>query len=158
MHTPMWRPCACAPQGSWGTARASSRRGSGTISPSRSPRCTSVVRAKSNCDGWPSPGGAPTTRIGREATAEDWAEGGDRVRVGRGNPGEHDVCARARGFVYAVARMGDDGAKMYEFFERTGYTVDLPALRAQFPTVKWHSFEDWAREQPWTEILGQTTA
>jgi uncharacterized protein YbjT (DUF2867 family) len=51
------------------------------------------------------------------------------------------------------ARMGDDIVKMYEWFERVGYAIDLPALRAAFPTVRWHSFEDWAREQPWREIL-----
>ena len=51
------------------------------------------------------------------------------------------------------ARMGDDIVTMYEWFERVGYAIDRTALRAAFPTVRWHSFEDWAREQPWREIL-----
>ena len=51
------------------------------------------------------------------------------------------------------ARMGDDIVAMYEWFERVGYAIDRTALRASFPTVRWHSFEDWAREQPWREIL-----
>jgi uncharacterized protein YbjT (DUF2867 family) len=51
------------------------------------------------------------------------------------------------------ARMGDDIVLMYEWFERVGYAIDRTALRAAFPTVSWHSFEDWAREQPWREIL-----
>jgi uncharacterized protein YbjT (DUF2867 family) len=51
------------------------------------------------------------------------------------------------------ARMGDDIVLMYEWFERVGYAIDRTALRAAFPTVRWHSFEDWAREQPWREIL-----
>lgn len=46
-------------------------------------------------------------------------------------------------------RMGDDGAKMYEWFERVGYTIDLAALRRDFPDVEWHTFEAWAREQTW---------
>jgi len=46
-------------------------------------------------------------------------------------------------------RMGDDGAKMYEWFERVGYTLDLAALRRDFPDVTWTSFEAWAREQTW---------
>ena len=50
-------------------------------------------------------------------------------------------------------RMGDDVVAMYEWFERIGYAIDRTALRAAFPTVRWHSFEDWAREQPWREIL-----
>ena len=51
------------------------------------------------------------------------------------------------------ARMGDDIVAMYEWFERVGYAIDRTALHAAFPTVRWHSFEDWAREQPWGEIL-----
>ena len=51
------------------------------------------------------------------------------------------------------ARMGDDIVAMYEWFERVGYAIDRTALRAAFPTVRWHSFEDWAREQPWRELL-----
>ena len=46
-------------------------------------------------------------------------------------------------------RMGDDGAKMYEWFERVGYTLDLAVLRRDFPDVEWHTFEAWAREQTW---------
>ena len=45
------------------------------------------------------------------------------------------------------ARMGEDGAKMYEWFDRVGYTLDLAALRRDFADVQWHSFEAWAREQ-----------
>src|SRR5688572_25497008 len=51
------------------------------------------------------------------------------------------------------ARMGDDIVAMYEWFERVGYAIDRTALRASFPTVRWHSFEDWAREQPWRAML-----
>ncbi|HTJ41180.1 MAG TPA: NmrA family NAD(P)-binding protein [Kofleriaceae bacterium] len=47
------------------------------------------------------------------------------------------------------ARMGDDGAKMYEWFERVGYTVDRVALKRDFPEVGWHDFETWARAQDW---------
>ena len=50
-------------------------------------------------------------------------------------------------------RMGEDGARMYAWFDREGYAIDFAALREQFPAVRWHSFEDWARTQPWSEIL-----
>jgi uncharacterized protein YbjT (DUF2867 family) len=69
-----------------------------------------------------------------------------------------DILSRVTGrrFSYAEvpldavrARMGDDGAKMYEWFERVGYQVDLPALRRDFPEVEWHDFEAWARQQTW---------
>ena len=49
--------------------------------------------------------------------------------------------------------MGEDGVKMYECFERTGYTVDRAALRRDFPEVPWVSFEAWARAQDWTKLL-----
>jgi hypothetical protein len=42
---------------------------------------------------------------------------------------------------------GNDGAKMYEWFERTGYGVDLSRLRRDFGDVPWHTFEMWARTQ-----------
>ena len=51
-------------------------------------------------------------------------------------------------------RMGDDGAKMYEWFERVGYSCDRAALERDCPEVKWHSFEAWAREQDWKAIFG----
>jgi hypothetical protein len=50
-------------------------------------------------------------------------------------------------------RMGEDGAKMYEWFERVGYTFDLAALKRDYPEVKWHSFEAWARTQDWDAIF-----
>lgn len=51
-------------------------------------------------------------------------------------------------------RMGDDGAKMYEWFERVGYSFDLAGLARDYPEVKWHSFEAWARELDWKAIFG----
>lgn len=46
------------------------------------------------------------------------------------------------------ARMGEDGALMYEWFEHTGYAIDRAALARSFPKVAWTSFEAWARRQP----------
>lgn len=49
--------------------------------------------------------------------------------------------------------MGEDGVKMYEWFERTGYSADRAALRRDFPEVPWLSFEAWARAQDWKTLL-----
>jgi hypothetical protein len=49
--------------------------------------------------------------------------------------------------------MGDDGVKMYEWFESTGYTADRAALRRDFPEVPWLTFADWARRQDWKSLL-----
>jgi uncharacterized protein YbjT (DUF2867 family) len=50
-------------------------------------------------------------------------------------------------------RMGEDAAKMYEWFERVGYTVDHAALRREFSDVAFHDFESWAKAQDWNELL-----
>jgi uncharacterized protein YbjT (DUF2867 family) len=51
--------------------------------------------------------------------------------------------------------MGEDGVKMYEWFERVGYSIDLAALKREFPEVGWHSFEAWARTLDWKAIFAR---
>jgi len=48
--------------------------------------------------------------------------------------------------------MGEGGAKMYEWFDRVGYTVDHAALRREFPDVAFHDFESWAKAQDWNTL------
>ena len=50
-------------------------------------------------------------------------------------------------------RMGEDGAKMYEWIDRVGFTVDRAALRREFPDVAFHDFESWAKAQDWNTLL-----
>jgi uncharacterized protein YbjT (DUF2867 family) len=50
-------------------------------------------------------------------------------------------------------RMGEEAVKMYEWFDRVGYTVDRTALRREFPDVVFHDFETWARTQDWNALL-----
>jgi uncharacterized protein YbjT (DUF2867 family) len=50
-------------------------------------------------------------------------------------------------------RMGEEGAKMYEWFDRVGYSVDRAALRHEFPDVAFHDFESWAKAQDWNTLL-----
>ncbi len=49
--------------------------------------------------------------------------------------------------------MGEDAVKMYEWFDRVGYTVDRAALRREFPDVALHDFESWAEAQDWNTLL-----
>ncbi|HKA91354.1 MAG TPA: NmrA/HSCARG family protein [Haliangiales bacterium] len=49
--------------------------------------------------------------------------------------------------------MGEDGVKMYQWFETTGYRVDRDAHRREFPEVPWLSFEAWARSQDWNAFF-----
>jgi hypothetical protein len=48
--------------------------------------------------------------------------------------------------------MGEDGARMFEWFDRTGYSADIDALRREHPEVGWHTFEDWTRTQNWSAL------
>jgi len=43
--------------------------------------------------------------------------------------------------------MGEDGARMFEWFDQVGYSADIEALRRDHQEVGWHTFEDWIREQ-----------
>jgi uncharacterized protein YbjT (DUF2867 family) len=50
-------------------------------------------------------------------------------------------------------RMGEDAAKMYDWFDRGGYTVDRAVLRREFSDVAFHDFESWAKTQDWNALL-----
>jgi uncharacterized protein YbjT (DUF2867 family) len=50
-------------------------------------------------------------------------------------------------------RMGEDAVRMYEWFDRVGYSVDRAALRREFPDVAFHDFESWAKTQDWNALL-----
>jgi uncharacterized protein YbjT (DUF2867 family) len=50
-------------------------------------------------------------------------------------------------------RMGEDGARMYEWMDRVGYTVDRAALHREFPDVAFHDFESWLKTQDWKALL-----
>jgi uncharacterized protein YbjT (DUF2867 family) len=47
--------------------------------------------------------------------------------------------------VAVVRTQSEDLALMFEWFDRVGYSADIPALRREYPEVGWHSFEAWAR-------------
>jgi uncharacterized protein YbjT (DUF2867 family) len=49
-------------------------------------------------------------------------------------------------------RMGEDAVKMYEWFERAGFTVDRTALRREFPDIAFQDFESWAKTQNWSDL------
>jgi uncharacterized protein YbjT (DUF2867 family) len=49
-------------------------------------------------------------------------------------------------------RMGEDAVKMYEWFDRVGFTVDRAALRREFPDVAFRDFESWAKTQDWSAL------
>ena len=57
------------------------------------------------------------------------------------------------GFPPDVLRaQSEDLARMFEWFDRTGYAADIKGLRRDFPEVTWHTFEQWARQQDWSVL------
>jgi uncharacterized protein YbjT (DUF2867 family) len=48
--------------------------------------------------------------------------------------------------------MGEDGARMFEWFDQVGYSADIEGLRREHPEVGWHTFEDWTKEQDWSAL------
>ena len=50
-------------------------------------------------------------------------------------------------------RMGEDAARMYDWLDRVGYTVDRASLRREFPGVAFHDFESWVKTQDWNALL-----
>ena len=59
--------------------------------------------------------------------------------------------------IAAMRQQSEDAALMFEWFDRTGYDVDIAALRRDFPDVGWHSYADWARGFDWS-VLGKASA
>ena len=50
-------------------------------------------------------------------------------------------------------RMGEDAARMYEWFDRIGFAVFRAALHREFPDVAFRDFESWAKAQDWSALL-----
>jgi uncharacterized protein YbjT (DUF2867 family) len=48
--------------------------------------------------------------------------------------------------------MGEDGARMFEWFDQVGYSADIESLRRDHQEVGWHTFEDWAKEPHWSPL------
>jgi uncharacterized protein YbjT (DUF2867 family) len=54
-----------------------------------------------------------------------------------------------------LGAQSEDMARMFGWFDSTGYAADIKNLRRDFPEVTWHTFEQWAREQDWS-VLDQS--
>jgi len=50
----------------------------------------------------------------------------------------------------AVRESSEDMAKMYEWFNSVGYSVDIQGLKKTYPGFKWETFSKWANRQDWS--------
>jgi uncharacterized protein YbjT (DUF2867 family) len=56
-----------------------------------------------------------------------------------------------------VRQQSEDFAKMYDWFNRVGYSVDIAKLKAEYPQVHWRSFREWLGTQDWSKVLPAST-
>jgi uncharacterized protein YbjT (DUF2867 family) len=70
--------------------------------------------------------------------------------------GEHAaaVLSGVTGWPFAFQEVPRDGLPggmraLFDWLDRVGHHVDIPALRRRFPDVRWHRFEEWAATQDW---------
>ena len=54
--------------------------------------------------------------------------------------------------IAVMRQQSEDAALMFEWFDRTGYSADIAALRRDFSEVGWHGFADWARDFDWSVL------
>ena len=52
-----------------------------------------------------------------------------------------------------VRQQSEDSASMYDWFNRVGYSVDVPALKREYPAVRWTTFREWAAQQNWSKLF-----
>ncbi|HLY77273.1 MAG TPA: NmrA/HSCARG family protein [Thermoplasmata archaeon] len=53
----------------------------------------------------------------------------------------------------AIRQRSEDLARMMDWLDRAGYTVDIERLRRDYPDVGWQRLEEWASEQDWPRLL-----
>lgn len=49
-----------------------------------------------------------------------------------------------------VREQNEDFQRMWQWDEQVGTNIDISALRQEYPQMRWHSFEEWARSQDWS--------
>jgi len=46
----------------------------------------------------------------------------------------------------------EDMASMFKWFDKVGFTVDIPRLKKDYPEIGFQSFETWAQRQDWSVL------
>jgi len=50
----------------------------------------------------------------------------------------------------SLRKDSEDMAIMFEWFNKTGYNVNIEKLRQDYPEVQWQRLDDWAQKQDWS--------
>ncbi len=56
-----------------------------------------------------------------------------------------------------VRKQSEDFARMYDWFNRVGYSVRIPKLKTDYPQVHWTTFSEWSAAQDWSRVLPRST-
>jgi uncharacterized protein YbjT (DUF2867 family) len=83
--------------------------------------------------------------------ASDSLSQADAARVLSGVLGRTIVYQRIP--IEGLRAQSADYAKMFEWFERAGYTADIDGLRRDYPDLGWQRFREWAARQDWPRLL-----
>lgn len=52
-----------------------------------------------------------------------------------------------------IRAQSGDMARMFEWFNRSGYDVEISKLKAEYPTVNWTTFRTWSMSQDWSRVV-----
>jgi uncharacterized protein YbjT (DUF2867 family) len=56
-----------------------------------------------------------------------------------------------------LRKQSEDAAKMYDWFNRVGYSVNIPRLKKDYPQVHWTNFREWSARQDWSKVFSGPT-
>lgn len=52
-----------------------------------------------------------------------------------------------------LRKQSEDFAKMFDWFNRVGYSVNIARLKQEYPQVHWRTFRQWASQQDWSKLF-----
>lgn len=52
-----------------------------------------------------------------------------------------------------LRKQSEDFAKMFDWFNRVGYSVNVARLKQEYPQVHWRTFRQWASQQDWSKLF-----
>lgn len=55
-----------------------------------------------------------------------------------------------------LRQQNEDFARMFDWFNRVGYSVQIPKLKSDYPQVHWTTFREWSAAQDWSRVLPRT--
>jgi uncharacterized protein YbjT (DUF2867 family) len=85
---------------------------------------------------------------------------GQRIEIAADEPTAEEMAAaltRVAGRSFGIDQASPDDAgaglaPLFEWLDRGGHSVDIADVRRRYPEIRWHTFQEWARHQPWRDL------